>query len=234
MAKITLKFKEAVIKEIPIGKEITTIGRDKTNDIHIDNLAISSFHAKIINDSGQFIIEDTNSTNGTFVNNKRISKVSLNNNDVITLGKHTIIFTDPQAAGTETDKTQKIKKASLDATIVIDAKKQPMIEEGTTISEERVGCLNIIEGSTDKTEYDLIKRLTTIGKTETAEVKLKGFFAPKVAALINRTKDGYFISSAESGKKIKVNGDPIEGRYQLKDGDMVEVAGIKMQFNYKD
>jgi len=237
MAKITLKFKEAVIKEIPIEKEITTIGRDKTNDIHIDNLAVSSFHAKIINDGGQIIIEDLNSTNGTFVNDKRISKVSLNNNDVITLGKHTLVYTSPRAVDVDTDKTQKIKKQSMDATIVIDTKKQPIKEEGITakgISEERIGCLNIIEGSTEKTEYELVKRLTIIGKTETAEVKLKGFFAPKVAALINRTKDGYFISSAESGKKIKVNGNSIEGRHQLKDGDMVEVASIKMQFNYKD
>ncbi|PIV67276.1 MAG: phosphopeptide-binding protein, partial [Nitrospirae bacterium CG01_land_8_20_14_3_00_44_22] len=73
MSKVMLKFKEAVLKEIPLDKDTVTIGRNPGNDIHIDNLAISGFHAKLINRGGRFFIEDLNSTNGTFVNGKRIS-----------------------------------------------------------------------------------------------------------------------------------------------------------------
>lgn len=47
MSKVILKFKEAVLKEIPLDKEIITIGRNPGNDIHIDNLAVSGFHAKL-------------------------------------------------------------------------------------------------------------------------------------------------------------------------------------------
>ncbi|MBI4691296.1 MAG: FHA domain-containing protein [Nitrospirae bacterium] len=244
MSKITLKFKEAVLKEIlldniledkkHLDKEIITIGRDQKNDVHIDNLAVSSFHAKIIKDGERFFVEDLNSTNGTFVNDKRVSKIPLNNNDVITIGKHTLIFTGEQTE--EADSTMQIKKTGADKTIVIDAKsRKALFEEmpGAGASAERIGCLSVIDGSTDKPEYELTKRLTTIGKTETAEIKLKGLFAPKVAAIVNRAKEGYQISMAEKGKKIKINGEQIEGRHDLKDGDVVEVWNVKMQFFLK-
>ena len=53
MPKVTLKFKEAVLKEIQLDKEVITIGRNPDNDIHIDNPAVSGSHAKIINEGGK-------------------------------------------------------------------------------------------------------------------------------------------------------------------------------------
>ncbi|MEN6468805.1 MAG: FHA domain-containing protein, partial [Smithella sp.] len=64
-------------------------------------------------------------------------------------------------------------------------------------------------------------------------IKLKGFFAPKLAALVNRRKEGYFITPS-AGKDLKVNGQVIERRYDLKDGDMLEVGGLKLQFYIKE
>lgn len=235
MPKVMLKFKEAVLKEIQLDKEVITIGRNPNNDIHIDNPAVSGSHAKIINEGGRISIEDVNSTNGTFINGKRISKSALNNNDVITVGKHTLVFSGPsQAAGA--DQTLKTKKPGLNETIVMDTRAQKaMMGEtaGAAAFGDKIGGFTIIEGVSEKNEYELTKRLTTIGKTETAEIKLKGFFAPKVAALINRTKDGYFISPPGTKTKIKINGSSLEGRYELKDGDIVEVENLKMQFYIK-
>ncbi len=93
MAKIILTFKQKTLKEILLKKDHITIGRDPDNDIQVDNLAVSRFHAKIVGNMGVFYIEDLNSINGTFVNEKRVSKTSnLNNGDKITIGKHTLIF----------------------------------------------------------------------------------------------------------------------------------------------
>ena len=235
MPKVTLKFKEAVLKEIQLDKEVITIGRNPDNDIHIDNPAVSGSHAKIINEGGRIFIEDMNSTNGTFISGKRISKSALNNNDVITVGKHTLVFSGPsQTAGA--DQTLKTKKPGLNETIVMDTRAQKaMMGEtgGAAAFGDKIGGFTIIEGASEKNEYELTKRLTTIGKTETAEIKLKGFFAPKVAALINRTKDGYFISPPGTKTKIKINGSSLEGRHELKDGDIVEVENLKMQFYIK-
>ncbi|KAF0145833.1 MAG: FHA domain-containing protein [Nitrospirae bacterium] len=236
MPKVTLKFKEAVLKEIQLDKEVITIGRNPDNDIHIDNPAVSGSHAKIINEGGRIFIEDMNSTNGTFISGKRISKSALNNNDIITVGKHTLVFSGPSSQAAEADKTLKTKKPGANETIVMDTRAQKAMQaeaSGGAVSAEKLGGFTVIEGHAEKSEYELTKRLTTIGKTETAEIKLKGFFAPKVAALINRTKDGYFISPPGTKTKIKINGNSLEGRHELKDGDIVEVENLKMQFYVK-
>jgi pSer/pThr/pTyr-binding forkhead associated (FHA) protein len=90
MLKIELKFKDSVLKTIVLDKEVITIGRHSDNDIHIDSLSVSSQHARIVKYHKKYIIEDLDSTNGTFLNKKRISKEKLSDNDVLTIGKHTL------------------------------------------------------------------------------------------------------------------------------------------------
>ncbi len=91
MLTIDLKFNDAVLKTIETDKEVITIGRHVKNDIQIDNLSVSKQHARILKHQGQYIIEDLNSTNGTYLNEKKISKEKLANNDIITIGKHTLV-----------------------------------------------------------------------------------------------------------------------------------------------
>jgi pSer/pThr/pTyr-binding forkhead associated (FHA) protein len=90
MLKIELKFKDSVLKTIVLDKEVITIGRHSDNDIHIDSLSVSSQHARIVKYHKKYIIEDLDSTNGTFLNKKRISKEKLSDNDVLTIGKHSL------------------------------------------------------------------------------------------------------------------------------------------------
>ena len=93
MPVITLKYKDKILDkfQIGIGRSVT-IGRNESNDIVIDNLAVSANHARIESVSASFIIKDLGSTNGTFVNEKLVSAHGLKNNDVILIGKHTLIF----------------------------------------------------------------------------------------------------------------------------------------------
>jgi len=93
MPLITLKFKDKVLKEYPIQiGETLTIGRNDSNDIVVDNLAVSGSHARIDSVSATFIITDLESTNGTFVNERLISSHSLRNNDIILIGKHELLL----------------------------------------------------------------------------------------------------------------------------------------------
>ena len=91
MLKLELKFKDSVLKTIVFDKEVISIGRHSDNDIHIDSLSVSSQHARIVKYHKKYMIEDLDSTNGTFLNKKKISKEKLAGNDVITIGKHTLI-----------------------------------------------------------------------------------------------------------------------------------------------
>ncbi len=99
MLRIILKFNNTVLKELKIDQDEIIIGRDTGNDIQIDNVAVSREHARIISGPDYYLIEDLKSTNGTFVNGKKINKKFLQEVDEITIGKHSlqIVLEDPPA-----------------------------------------------------------------------------------------------------------------------------------------
>src|SRR5579872_6504195 len=98
MPKLVLKFNAAVIKEYSIRKPIITVGRKPDNDIVVDNPAVSSHHCKITLVGEEFFVEDLDSTNGTYLNDKRIVKAGLKNEDVVGLAtKHMLVFVDEKA-----------------------------------------------------------------------------------------------------------------------------------------
>ena len=92
MAKLILSLDDVVLKEIPLTKERTTIGRKPHNDIQIDNLAVSGEHAVIVTIMNDCILEDLGSTNGTMVNGVLAKRHVLRNNDLIELGKYKLKF----------------------------------------------------------------------------------------------------------------------------------------------
>lgn len=90
MLKISLKFKDKEIKTLETEKTEISIGRNENNDIHINNLGASKKHARIFKRRGEYIIEDLNSTNGTFMNDESILTAKIKDNDVVTIGKHNL------------------------------------------------------------------------------------------------------------------------------------------------
>ncbi len=238
MPKLLLKFSGMVLKDIPLAKPLITIGRKMDNDVVIDNLAVSGHHARVVEENGTYFVEDTGSTNGTFVNDAKIQKQRLKSGDQIRVGKHVLIYEDETA-------TAKPKPASPivldgDKTVLapppsdmkIDTKRSKQSAEAAddALPGGKIGILLVVAGQTDKNEYKLPARVSIIGSQDAAVVKLTGWFAPKVAALISRNETAYVISLSEESKKILLNGAPIQGRGDLKDGDLIEVAGVKMYF----
>lgn len=95
MPFLTLKFRDTIVNRYKLDPEKTLhIGRRKTNDIIIENLAVSGNHAKVEFSKDGFVITDLQSKNGTYVNKKPISSCVLKDRDVIRIGMHTLIFSD--------------------------------------------------------------------------------------------------------------------------------------------
>ncbi len=92
MAKVILSLEGSVIREMNLDKERVTIGRKPQNDIQIENLAVSSEHARIVTILNDSFLEDLGSTNGTLVNGNPIKKHILQNNDEIEIGKYMLRF----------------------------------------------------------------------------------------------------------------------------------------------
>ena len=90
MLTISLKFNEKVLKTIESDKNEIMIGRNAENDIVVENLAVSKLHARIVKQDEAYYIEDLNSTNGTYLNKIRITKKDLKDNDIISVGNHSL------------------------------------------------------------------------------------------------------------------------------------------------
>lgn len=113
MLEITLELKDTILDTFKIDKDEITIGRNRTNDITIDNLAVSDRHARIVRDKTGYFLEDLGSTNGTFVDGRRISRVGLAGKQEITIGKHLldIRLADRKGAGSDFARTMKIDRS---------------------------------------------------------------------------------------------------------------------------
>jgi len=267
-----------VLKEIPLSKERTTIGRKPHNDIQIDNLAVSGEHAVIVTILNDSFLEDLGSTNGTLVNGNAIKKHFLQNNDVVELGKYKLKYL------AEPGQAQPAEKADFEKTMVLrpSAMKaaaeqaramaaggtQPAAAEAARAAAvhqagaaagaassaaakqsaaaappaaapaaaaaaaaaaaqaprpaQPLGAIQLLSGANAGKELELTKPLTTLGK-------------PGVqVAVLTRRPQGYFITHVEGATRPVVNGESISAApHALKDHDVIELAGVKMEFFIK-
>ena len=83
-----------------VSKDVTTLGRDISNDIVLNDRETSRHHLRLMRSGDTLTIEDLGSTNGTFVNGKRISGVTpLQNGDMIGLGETVTLALESVDAG---------------------------------------------------------------------------------------------------------------------------------------
>lgn len=258
MPTLILKFKEKKIKEIYIesGKALA-IGRREDNDVVIDNLAVSGRHAKVEPDGNRYRLTDLNSKNGTFVNENLITSCFLNHGDIITIGKHSLVFAyksdesvpeAPVAGFNNTDDHD----ADLDKTMVMDTEKyrsmlsktlskdgaakentEPLMKK-TSSGTKKVklkGFLSFLTGNFE--ELQLSKKITKIGKDLSCDVVIKGFFTGRVVSTISKRPKGFYLSYVGGFSKPRVNGQKITRSIQLKEFDIIEVGAVKMQLIYK-
>src|SRR4030066_802889 len=103
MAKMILKFNDVVIDQIVLKQGDMNIGRRTGSEILLDNMSVSGNHASIFTIGEDSFCQDLHSTNGTFVNNKRIAKHHLEDGDVITIGNHSLTYRNEKAVKSGTD-----------------------------------------------------------------------------------------------------------------------------------
>ena len=84
--------KTVVERELKPGRLV--IGRTPDNDLQIDSKFISRHHCQIVTQIDSCVIEDLNSTNGIYVQSKRVRRYNLNDGDVVQVGQHEIMYID--------------------------------------------------------------------------------------------------------------------------------------------
>jgi len=237
-AKLIMKSDSGETIDFELTKETVTIGRKPNNDIHVDNLSVSGNHAQIITILDDSFLEDLGSTNGTYINGKLVKKHALEHGDKIALGKYQIEYNNADAAENDFEQTmiirpgeagmpeqaggKEIDKSMHKITAAIAEEAQQSVK---TPASDLKACLQLLSGANAGKELVLKKALTTIGQP-----------GVQVAAITKRPQ-GYFIINVDGGPNNiapKIGGKAIGTNAQaLNNHDIIEVAGVKMEFYIK-
>jgi FHA domain-containing protein len=241
MSRLVLKFESSTLKEVPLGTRPVTIGRAPDNDIQIDNLAVSNYHARVYVEAGSLVVEDLNSLNGSFLNDIRVERAMLKDGDVIQIGKHHILVDQTHDAATPLDGWRKAPAPRVNETMILDtAERRKMLEQAAAAGERsqlaperlRIPTLIVLSGRTDQKEYRIASKLTVIGHSKMATIRLRGWFTPDVAAQINKHEDGFYLGRGD--RVPKLNGVEINGLTKLNDGDVIEVGRVRLNFLFRE
>ncbi len=248
MAKLILSLDGMVLREFKLEKNTVTIGRKPHNDLQIDNLAVSGEHARLSMIGADVFLEDLDSTNGTQVNGQPVKRQLLQDGDLVELGKYKLKFMAEGAAKAaagapqeDFEKTMVIRpggvKPTAPAALPAAAPgATPSYRAGDTVmelppaaapaaapaAEARAAAIKVLSGANAGKALDLVKNLTSLGK-------------PGVqVAIITKRPTGYFITHVEGPSRPLVNGRQIGVQAEeLSDKDVIELAGVKMEFFYK-
>ncbi len=226
MPEIIVKYEDKVIERIVTEKKRISIGRTNDNDIVLENRGVSRKHAMIEFNNNAAVIIDNESLNGTFVNSRKVTEEVLRDDDVIMIGKYSLVY--------HKESTQKGEKVEeMDGTMVLNTKRQKELLENDKVEREIVarygGSVLIGEENADFSEFKLDREVTTIGKAKFVHVKAQGFFLSGIQAKIVQENGGYSLANLGRSGKTKVNGEPVN-RCVLKNGDIVTVGKSTYKF----
>ena len=259
MPTLTLKLKTKSLGEYPLKKGVSlTIGRRQTNDIVIDDPAVSGHHAKIDCLGDRFVLIDLQSKNGSFVNEQLITSQWLKHGDVITIGGHSLVFNYQKSKERRDPETDQFDETAVMNTT---AHRRMMIKSNPTksinvpkfwdkrqsrgtvkdiepdVSEpsveaqkgEPAGVLIYLSGGTGR--FKLTREITTIGKHPTSDIVVKGLLMDPTAVMIRKKPDGFYLEYLGGMPKPKVNAKTVKKFTILKDLDIIEIGSVCLQFS---
>ena len=219
MQRVVLLRDEKVLDTLDLDQKIYTIGRDSKSNIHLDDPSVSRLHASLSMVGSQFFVEDHKSTNGTYLNKKRITMHVMKHKDEISLGHFTLRFEDDEAEDSELsdlDQTQVLGNRSTapvgnraDAFKQVDTVEHAVL---TFIRGPHAGETKHIEGS-----------LYTIGRPG-GDV-----------AVVARRPQGFFLLHIGGNSNPKINGVEVTSTrgIQLNEGDVIEVGEIQAELQFE-
>ncbi|MCE5180520.1 MAG: FHA domain-containing protein [Betaproteobacteria bacterium] len=244
MSKLLVYLDGGLVGERQLDRERILIGRKPDNDLQLVHETVSGSHAAIVTIRNDSFLEDLHSTNGTKVNGKSIKKCLLHDGDEIGIALHVLKYVfepleiKPEASPSRVpEKLRHLENLaeSVNDTLATHKNLQTQSFSSTTqqaipgsspgratSGEMPLAGLQILSGVGAGAEMDLSRTLTTLGK-------------PGIqVAVITRSPQGYTLGHMEGEQTPLVNGVAIGGEpHALKDRDIVEIAGVKLEFRLK-
>lgn len=212
MAKFTLYFKDKPIHSGIYDAGVIHIGRDETNELVVDSLAVAPAHAVVIIKEDSCIVKQLNEKFPLLINNQATKEWNLQNNDVINVGKHYIVYTLTESF---LDSETFVAPPTFSHDVDVQALNQKLEQGG----RQQDANLQIMDGPHIGRILPLKKAMTRLGHDGAGIV------------VIARRKDGYYVSALQGHNGLAVNKQPLgENTVLLQHNDVIEVDKTPMQF----
>lgn len=206
MAKFTVFFKDKPIHSSIFEAGVVRIGRDKTNDLTIDSLAIAPAHAVVIVSDSESTIKQLDAGFPLIINGEQLKECKLKNSDTITIGKHRIIYSSTEAFAPSSPPAPEPENEALN-------------QELSNHDHFPDANLQVIGGKHIGRLVPLKKTMTRLGRNGSGTI------------IVTRRSDGYYVSMLEANPNIKVNDTPLADRtVLLQNNDLLLVDNVPMQF----
>jgi len=259
MPTLLLQLKNKILGEYPLQEDASlTIGRRGTNDVVIDDPAVSGHHAKIDALGDRFVLIDLQSKNGSFVNEQLVHSHWLKHEDVITIGGHSLVldfhtkeqsraddsddFDETQTMNTTQHRRMMIKSNPTKSINVVrfwdrSQNRGKVKDVEAPASEPRiesrkaepVGVLDYLAGGIG--QIKLTRKITTIGKDPTSDIMVKGLLMDPTAATISKTAEGFCFNYIGGLPRPKINDEPVQKSTLLKASDILQIGSARLQFS---
>jgi hypothetical protein len=191
------------VKHVYLNKDRTTLGRHADNDIVLPNDAVSARHCVFeLSGIADVFLQDLGSTNGTFVNNKRVTqRVQLHDEDVVAVSRFRIRYLE--ASG----------DSGFGATATMAFGSAPHLAPPAHAS------FQVLNGTSEGLEVPVVKAVTTFGRPGVSVVS------------VSHRLTGYFVAHLDGDAVPLLNGAPLaHDPALLSHGDILELGGTRMRF----
>ena len=198
------------------------IGRGKSADVSLDNVAVSRHHAILEMRKGQCLLTDLTSVNGTLVNGRKITdRVAVSGADRIEIGKFQLVL---QQASQRV--SSHVMPTDFEGTIFLPPK-----EKSGWAIDTREPRLTVTEGRATPTELHLENKGTvTLGNNATRDVCIPGWLVGKIQCYILVRDNKHYLVHHSGWKRTTLNGRKVRGEERLLRGDTIGIGGTKLRF----
>ena len=225
--RLELPEKEPRTFEYDFEQSVITLGRDPSNDIQVPLTTVSRQHARIFYERGDYFLEDLGSTHGTQHNGRVITggeKRLLRGGDRISIVSFHIVF--ETSSGTMMDRQPGERTEQLARRMV-----QEVLQSLGSADAERPS-LRIMNGEDEGRRFELSDDAAevVIGRSPDCEITLDDHNTSRRHCLVKRSWHGFTAQDLGSRNGVLVNGLEIEGARMLRDGDELQIGGVKLAF----
>jgi hypothetical protein len=237
VGKLVLSAGNRILREVLIDRKRLTIGRRPYNDLLLDDLTVSGEHAIVHTATGESVIHDLKSRNGTLINGAPVMQQQLADGDCVDVGIYRLVYKIERIEGRPATTFRPAlmpPTQSLLPTNLAGARTSAWVPSGAGPAripnpvnpsmpppeDVRAATLRFLGGHDAGRQMVLERPIVSI-RNGNGQV-----------AVVAKRQSGYFLTHVEGLAYPLVNGESIGlGAHVLRDNDLIELAGTIIQFS---